>query len=294
MEALYATATMGGPYDYDLTLRPEWKPDSSTVVGHSAGGGNSRVSFAFPVPTHLKATGGFASFLGYPLPTPDTLVARNTQVPYPGAVGSIGNYVNPEDPELLRIYYDGAVPIADLTFEEQQTVLLTSSPTFWNLPFQSLAFEAANSTASHITYRSQGEFHNEIVMLDRRIDHLSIWFTDEDGDPIYPTGQWTMTFLVEVVHRVDPIDTLVWLMRSLLDNAKMQLVQSDILAHERMQQSEQQARKALDAVLNPVVAGPSTAVYVEDNWKAGLETPENTSFLGREPNKRPRSEIDLE
>jgi hypothetical protein len=74
----------------------------------------------------------------------------------------------------------------------------------------------------------------------------------------------------------------------------MQLVQSDILAHERMQHSEQQARKALDAVLNPVVAGPSTALYVEDDWMAGLETPENTSFLGREPNKRPRSEIGLE
>jgi hypothetical protein len=288
-EALYATASTVGPYNYDATLRPEWKPDSSTVVGRNAenSGGNTRVTFAFPVPTHLKATGGFASFLGYPMSTPDSLVARKTRVPYPG--GSEG-----DDPDLLRLYYDGVTAKSDITFEQLQMILLKSSPAFWTLPYQSLAFEAMNSSASHITYRSSGESHNQIVMLDRRIDHLCIWFTDEDGDPIYPVGQWTMTFLVEVVHRVDPMETLVWLMRSLLDNAKLQLVQTDILAHERMIHAEDQARKVLDTVLMPTFVGPSASIYAEDVWTGETETPMNTSFLGREPNKRPRSESNIE
>jgi hypothetical protein len=51
---------------------------------------------------------------------------------------------------------------------------------------------------SHLCYRAQSDAHNEITLVNRSLDQITFWLTDDVGNLVTPAADWNLTLVFDV------------------------------------------------------------------------------------------------
>ena len=122
-------------------------------------------------------------------------------------------------------------------------------PDYQLTPFHQVAFRVLDASQSYVVYQAHSkDAHNSISLVDKRLESFKVWFTDEDGDPMYPSGQWSITLTVDI----DPItsneEANTTLLKNILESLKLQIIQADVLAAQQTRKADE-AKRALTEAL---------------------------------------------
>jgi hypothetical protein len=54
---------------------------------------------------------------------------------------------------------------------------------------------------SHLTYRALSDAHNEITLVNRSLDQITFWLTDDIGNLVTPAADWHITLVFDIMNK---------------------------------------------------------------------------------------------